>query len=686
MADLKKSQSAKKASLLKAYGNLGVFIAEDDYDAVVSQRDLLKTMYLEFQESHMEYHQMLDDEADIQISDVFFSEVQQVYIGHQNAAKLALKEMAQTKGQLNNEQSLKTLGHLINLPPLDLQKFSGKPEEYDNFIATFQEVIGNAVSDPAAKLVRLKSQLTGTALDSIKMCRTDSENGYTQAINILRERFGSPYIVCNSVIESLKYGPDVRCPADIRTFSDELLNAEVVLKNNNMFTEIDTQHNIIEICLRLESYLRYEWRSKVMKNKQSTGAYLRFSDFVTFVREHADVVNDPLYGKDALEGRPNRTMNKKSVSSLLARSVDNLTASPQTNSELYPSVRCHLCSKSHKLYTCFKFRNMPVDKRCDYVKNNNLCVLCLSKDHSVVDCRSTYVCKINNCGEKHSSSLHVYPNVQLPSLTSSVRSNDNPNVHMPTVPVVIDGTFHTDALLDTGSSTTFCSKRLVDELKLQDTKMSYKLRTLHGSQDSLSEVVNFQVSSKDGTKCLYMENVLVVDDIPVENCSINEVGSYPHLKDLTFSHESQVDLLIGQDNSAALVPLDVRCGPVGTPFATLTLMGWTLSGCAPMNVPSRLVTSCLISATIQNAREHRHKESKHVALHKETLEMSAGDITFNMSDILYVTINRIVVLLCLMWLFLYSIMWLSIYYSYYFILYWFLYLKHFMLQWGECYV
>ena len=151
---------------------------------------------------------------------------------------------------------------------------------------------------------------------------------------------------------------------------------------------------------------------------------------------------------------------------------------------------------------------------------------------------------------------------------------------MPTVPVVINGIFHTYALLDTGSSTTFCSKRLINQLKLQGTKISYKLRTLNDSKNSCSDVVEFQMSSEDGTKCLYMNNVLVVDSIPVENSRISDVSKYNHLKDLTFIHESEADILIGQDNSAALVPLEVRTGPVGAPFATRTLMGWSLNGCA----------------------------------------------------------------------------------------------------------
>ena len=667
MSDLMNARSACKEELSKSYGDLDVLVAEDDFDEIITQREWMKTLYVKFRDSHVEYHETLQEESVINTSDAYFRDIQTLYVKKQNAAKAALNDMGrqyQMRQDVHNEQSIKSLGHLINLPPLELKKFSGEPDDFEDFITTFNEVIGNVVTDPASKLLRLKSQVTGVASDSIKMCRLDDgEDAYARAVKILYERFGSPYIVCNSVIERLKYGPDVRSPAELRTFSDELANAEITLKKNSMFTEIDTQRNIIEICLRLESSIRYEWRNRVMKTKQSTGVYLNFSGFVTFIQEQADILNDPLYGKDALEGRPNRNKLSKSVSSLSV-AIQDTGSSVQSNS----NIQCHLCSKSHKLYTCYKFRSMPIDKRCDYVKTNNLCVLCLSNDHLVSECRSTYVCKINNCGKKHSSSLHVYPDVQLPSLTSSVRSNDNPDVYMPTVPVVIDGTFHTCALLDTGSSTTFCSKRLVDELKLQGAKMSYKLQTLHGSKDRFSEAVDFQVSSKDGTECLYLKNVLVVDDIPVENSSISDLSRYPHLKDLAFSQESQVDVLIGQDNSAALVPLEVRSGPVGTPFATLTKMGWALNGYASDNIPSRRATSHLITASVHDVSEHLQDEDKDVAYVQEnTLKMSIEATVSDVTDNLYATLNIIVILLCLMWLVLGSIISLCTYCSYDFI-------------------
>ena len=639
MSDAEKFRSTCRSALTKSYGELDVLIAEDNYEALLLERERVKTLYQNFREAHIKHHDTLREELDIQASDTYLYDVQKQYARQLMAAKDSLNEMQEQKQmsqRSNYEQSLKSLGHLINLPPLELKKFSGEPDEFDNFVTTFNVVIGNVVSDPAAKLVRLKSQLTGAASDSIKMCRTDSgEDGYARAMKILRDRFGSPYIVCSSVIEQLIHGPDVRSPSELRTLADELCNAEITLRNNQMYTEIDTQNNIIQICLRLESNLRYEWRSRVMKSKQSTGIYLSFSDFVNFVLEHADVVNDPLYGNDALIGRSSRCSKKSTVSSL--PSTIQGVSSATTNQDLEAastynptsSVKCQLCLKNHKLYTCYKFRNMPINKRHEYVKTNNLCVLCLNNDHSVSDCRSTYTCRINDCGEKHSSALHVTKNIS-DTVGNCVQTSDKSNVSIPTVPVIINSTFQTSALLDTGSSTSFCTRRLMNILKLQGANMSYQLKTLHGTNNHCSEAIHLHVSSRDGAASLEMSNVLVVDEIPVERCSVSDVSEYPHLNNISFTQPSQVDLLIGQDHSAALVPIEVRRGPVGSPFAVLTMMGWSLNGCVSVNIPSDRVTSNL--AFTSNLNTKLNLQDEETAVLKDTTETIEQKQTLAVKD------------------------------------------------------
>ena len=368
-----------------------------------------------------------------------------------------------------------------------------------------------------------------------------------------------------------------------------------------------------------------------MKHKQSTNDYPNFSEFVVFVQKQADIVNDPLYGKDVLEDRLVSSRGKKSVTSLpvvtqtVGSSISYMDSSAQTIANSPSSQRCHLCSKNHKLYACYRFKSMPIDKRLDYVKTNKLCTLCFSKDHLMSECRSSYICRINNCGGKHSSAIHLHDS-QPPTVAGHcVQSCENSNVYMPTLPVTINGTFRTFALLDTGSSTTFCTRRLMDKLKLQGTKLSYQLQTLHGSMDNCSEVVHFEMSSEDGTESLSMNNVLVVDTIPVEEYSLQDVQSYPHIKDITFSRATQVDILIGQDNPAALVPIEVRRGPADAPFATRTLMGWSLNGRSPMNVASHAVTSHFISTTILDKRIDRLWELEEIGMPQDVLEMSIED-------------------------------------------------------------
>ena len=63
-----------------------------------------------------------------------------------------------------------------------------------------------------------------------------------------------------------------------------------------------------------------------------------------------------------------------------------------------------------------------------------------------------------------------------------------------------------------------------------------------------------------------MTNVQVVDNIPV--LSNLNAPEYSHFKGLQIvAGEQKVQLLIGQDNAEALLPLEVRKGNKGEPFA-----------------------------------------------------------------------------------------------------------------------
>ena len=114
-----------------------------------------------------------------------------------------------------------------------------------------------------------------------------------------------------------------------------------------------------------------------------------------------------------------------------------------------------------------------------------------------------------------------------------------------------------------------------------------------------------------------MNNVLLVDEIPVEHFSIDDINKYAHLKDLKLSTSKQVDVLIGQDQPSALVPIKIRRGPV-------TIMGWSLNGTSSTNVSGRRVTTNFISTSVLDEKINKLWEIEEGII-QESLELSVDD-------------------------------------------------------------
>lgn len=86
------------------------------------------------------------------------------------------------------------------------------------------------------------------------------------------------------------------------------------------------------------------------------------------------------------------------------------------------------------------------------------------------------------------------------------------NVQMPVVGVKVNGQFDTFALVDTASSSSFCSNCLVNALGVQGSKVQYKLKTLNQSKNNDSQELTLTAHPVDGEKpytclmCMYTED------------------------------------------------------------------------------------------------------------------------------------------------------------------------------------
>ena len=145
------------------------------------------------------------------------------------------------------------------------------------------------------------------------------------------------------------------------------------------------------------------------------------------------------------------------------------------------------------------------------------------------------------------------------------------STYMPIVNVVIINVYPTIALLDTASSHTFITIQAANNADLRGRPVSYNLSTLGASNRIDTKVVDFTLSSEDGKEALDLKNVYLTKDIPCSHSS-ESVKQYD-IKLVKLNSGCQVQVLIGQDNAEALIPIDVRRGMTGQPFATQTLFG-----------------------------------------------------------------------------------------------------------------
>ena len=244
--------------------------------------------------------------------------------------------------------------------------------------------------------------------------------------------------------------------------------------------------------------------------------------------------------------------------------------------------------------------------------------ICL-KCHAVHPLHAEDIC-CRQCNLNHSTYTHVDDvivnknvdvNTVMPSQMQTTNSagtagansaDDMPSsdyTFMSTVSVVVNESYKTPALLDSDSTNSFITSDAVTSLGLSSKTVIYTNSTVDTPcMTTSTKVVNFILYLLDGSKSLTMSNVFVVEEVPYTYSPCRDLSIYPHLSDIPISPvhpPAKVDILIGQDYSEALVPLQVLKGNPGDPVSVLTKFGWTLNSVVPGSSPD-----CVSLAVVSN--------------------------------------------------------------------------------------
>lgn len=143
-------------------------------------------------------------------------------------------------------------------------------------------------------------------------------------------------------------------------------------------------------------------------------------------------------------------------------------------------------------------------------------------------------------------------------------------------------TMQANALLDSASSTSFLSKRLAQALHLPKSSQNIRISGIAGLSHSspLHSVVNFDISSMSKPDEKFQVSAIAVprvtSQILLQPIPINSQWSHLtnlHLADPDFGRPSRIDILLGVDICADVLPNGRRIGPPGSPMAFETKIG-----------------------------------------------------------------------------------------------------------------
>ncbi|XP_034074694.1 uncharacterized protein LOC117547890 [Gymnodraco acuticeps] len=196
----------------------------------------------------------------------------------------------------------------------------------------------------------------------------------------------------------------------------------------------------------------------------------------------------------------------------------------------------------------------------------------------------------------------------------------------------------TYAFLDPGSTATFCTESILQQLQVTGRNTKILLRTMNKEESVKTSVAcDLEICGLESNQYVALPPVYSQKKIPVRKANIpsqEDVGQWEYLKEVNIPQiDAEVGLLIGCNVPKALEPCKVINSQGNGPYAVKTILGWTINGPLGRSDTTRwikpVVTANRISVVeIEELLKQQVKLDFPEHQHKERLEMSREDHKF----------------------------------------------------------
>ncbi|XP_021959265.1 uncharacterized protein LOC110855152 [Folsomia candida] len=538
-----------------------------------------------------------------------YSHAKSEFISNPTSAMDSIVQSLQTQNQAlmkvlrNNQPSQSLTDKLLVRQSIgrDLPLFSGRPEEWPSFIATFKRTTSSCGFTDAENVERIRKCLRGDAAKSVE-CLLVSPQSLPKVLQILEEKFGQSEVIIRSMVAKAKVVPSVKeeKPQTMIDFGTTVVNLVATIKNLGELEHLRNPVLTHELVEKLPSHFRISWEESVVAlTHKST-----LEDFAEWVEARVKIACRMCPPKPA-ENPSKKEENKKSHAKEAKETEEGMCTTAGLFSGQDKKIPCPFCKKTnHMGRDCYRAEKMTWEEKSKVLREGRLCFRCFTSGHRKDSCKVKIKCAICNgphvksmCAELPSNQRRIR-NEEVHEEEHAVNTTANNSNHTCRGDVLLKtvvvraigpkGSSLVRLLFDEGSQLSNIGSATVNKIGSRQVGEEWSRSVLFGGDvTQAKKVKKFEVKleSLDGK----FSEKLVLNETPVICGTLPRIPHGPWVQELKKKkiwisdleqrslESTDVEILVGSDYWGKLVtskPLQV----FQDLNAVKTKFGWTLSG------------------------------------------------------------------------------------------------------------
>ncbi|XP_052901587.1 uncharacterized protein LOC128309254 [Anopheles moucheti] len=465
--------------------------------------------------------------------------------------------------------------------------FSGDPDEWDMFCASFEESTRLCGYSDGENMQRLREALKGHALKAVKRRLYYGDN-LSEVLETLRSMYGRPELVIATLRDKIRQAPLPKMEK-LETLVEYGLEVEEICATVRKSGVENTYDGPLleELVARLPPVLRLNWGMHCDALPSVTLA--QFARWMTKVRNGALRVSPRPAARDEKQSPKHVNVHSPSHTTTQPRQKV-LSTVRQAESSKTELRKCACDDECSRLTECDVFLRMSAENRWKYVNDHHVCKCCLRRHQN--QCRLQQPCGKAGCSQRHHTLLHNFQTMEHPGKYESTNSHSvgtHREVLLRYIPITLRAhkrEVNVIALLDEGSSVSLMEHTLAQELGLSGNPKPLCLSWTGGQHrdEPESVEVSINISGIRGHDRHYRVPAIRTVrrlGLPTQSLDMDQFGAkYVHLSSLPIPSFSAAAprILLGMDNYHLTRPLKTVEGLIDEPVATKTRLGWVVSG------------------------------------------------------------------------------------------------------------